>query len=321
LNSPAAVAMSSRNLVDAELVALIDALPDTPFTLETLPAIRAGMQFPFPPLLNTDVEVERKIIPGPAGAPDVPVLICRPKTARSDRGGILHIHGGGFVLGSVSLFEPVARNTVAALDCVIVSVDYRLAPETRFPGALEDCYAALGWMMTNAEALGVARGRIGVMGESAGGGLAAALALYARDKGEYALAFQHLVYPMLDDRTCVAKNPHPFTGEFIWTADKNAFGWSALLGKPPGSEDVSPYAAPARAGNLEGLPPTFIATGALDLFLEEDMDYARRLMRAGVAVELHVYPGAFHGFDFAVTSAVAQTARRDRHAALAKALR
>jgi acetyl esterase/lipase len=309
--------MASKHLVDGELVTLLEAWPDAPFSLETLPAIRANMQYPFPQPLNPDVDVRRETIPG---TPPVEVLICCPKTSRSDRGGILHIHGGGFVLGSTALVEPVARNMAAELDCVIVSVEYRLAPETRFPGALEDCYAALGWMIANARALGVNPKRIGVMGESAGGGLAAALALYARDKGEHKLAFQHLFYPMLDDRTCATKDPHPFAGEFVWTAEKNRIGWAALLGTEPGSDGVSPYASPARAKSLAGLPPTFISTGALDLFLEEDMDYARRLLRGGVPTEFHIYPGAYHGFDFVATAAVAQTSRRDRFAALKRAL-
>ena len=308
---------SSRHLVDSELTAMLDMWPDAPFSLEMLPAIRANMQFPFPPELNPNVEVWRETVPG---TPPVELMVVRPKAARNDRGGILHIHGGGFVLGSTAIMEPVLRNTAAELDCVVVSVEYRLAPETRFPGALDDCYAALGWMMAQARALGVDPKRVGVMGESAGGGHAASLALYARDKGKHKLAFQHLFYPMLDDRTCVAKDPNPFTGEFVWTAEKNAFGWQALLGVEPGSDGVSPYASPARAKSLAGLPPTFISTGALDLFLEEDMDYARRLLRAGVPTEFHVYPGAYHGFDFVATAAVTQSARRDRFAALARAL-
>jgi triacylglycerol lipase len=169
--------------------------------------------------------------------------------------------------------------------------------------------------------LGVDSARIGVMGESAGGGLAAALALLARDRREHSLTFQHLIYPMLDDRTCVAKSPHPFAGEFLWTAHNNAFGWSALLGAAPGSANVSPYAAAARADDLSGLPPTFISTGALDLFLEEDIEYARRLMRQGVPVELHVYPGAYHAFDFLTNARIAAAARRDSLAALRRFLR
>jgi triacylglycerol lipase len=205
-------------------------------------------------------------------------------------------------------------------DCVIVCVDYRLAPETRFPGAIEDCYAALGWTFANAPSLGIDPGRVGVMGESAGGGLAAALALLARDRREHALAFQHLIYPMLDDRTCVSASPHPFAGEFVWSAQNNAYGWASLLGVAPGSPDVSCYAAPARAEDLQGLPPSFIATAALDLFLEEDIDYARRLLRQGVPVELHVYPGACHSFDLLLAADVARQANRDSLAALRRAL-
>jgi triacylglycerol lipase len=158
------------------------------------------------------------------------------------------------------------------------------------------------------------------MGESAGGGLAAALALLARDRREYKLAFQHLIYPMLDDRTCVTKSPHPYTGEFIWTPHNNSFGWCSLLGVAPGSADVSPYAAPARAADLARLPPTFISTGALDLFLEEDIDYAKRLAWQGVPVELHVYPGAYHAFDMEPIARVAVNARRDSVAALRRFL-
>jgi triacylglycerol lipase len=214
----------------------------------------------------------------------------------------------------------VHRPLVADLGCVLVSVNYRLAPETRFPGAVEDCYAAPAWMVVNSEALEVDVSRIGVMGESAGGGLAAALALLVRDRGAFSLAFQHLIYPMIDDRTVVHPEPHPYTGEFIWTPESNAFGWAALLGVEPGSDGVSPYAAAARAESVNGLPPTFISTGALDLSLEEDVEYARRLIREGVPVELHVYPGGFHGFTIASGATVAQAAQRDSRAALKRAL-
>lgn len=159
------------------------------------------------------------------------------------------------------------------------------------------------------------------MGESAGGGLAAAFALLVRDRGEHRLAFQHLIYPMLDDRTSAGEaDVHPFAGEFIWNHHNNRFGWEALLGVPPGSVSVSSYASPARAESLAGLPPTFISTGALDLFVDEDVTYAQRLIRAGVPTELHVYPGAFHAFDFAPDADVSKRARRDSLAALARAL-
>lgn len=164
-------------------------------------------------------------------------------------------------------------------------------------------------------------GWIAIGGASAGGGLAAALGLLARDRAEAPLAFQLLIYPMLDDRTVTMNDPHPYTGEFIWTHNANRFGWTALLGQEPGSADVSPYAAAARADDVAGLPPTYICVGALDLFLEEDMEYARRLMRAGVPTELHVYPGAYHGFNMAAEAQVAQAYTRDFINALRRALR
>jgi len=185
---------------------------------------------------------------------------------------------------------------------------------------VEDCYSALKWLNDNANTLKIDKTRIGLKGESAGGGLAAALALLVRDRGEIKLAFQHLIYPMIDDRVCVTDNPHPFAGEFIWTLRDNLFGWSALLDSPPGAEEVSPYAAAARAPDLSGLPPTFISVGALDLFMEENIEYARRLSRAGVPMELHVYPGAFHGFDLVPNAQVTIAAQRASKDALQGAM-
>jgi acetyl esterase/lipase len=314
--------MKSRHLVDSELLGTLDTLPTIDLTVELLPAIRAtGLPLQFEAPAPDAADVMRRKVPGPEGAPEVEVAIYKPRPCDASLPCIFHIHGGGYVTGSTAALEPIHRSLSVKANCCIVSVDYRLAPETRFPGAIEDCYAALSWLFKQAGELGVDSARIGVMGESAGGGLAAALALLARDRREHSLAFQHLIYPMLDDRTCVAKNPHLFAGEFLWTAHNNAFGWSALLGAAPGSANVSPYAAAARADDLSGLPPTFISTGALDLFLEEDMEYARRLMRQGVPVELHVYPGAYHAFDFLTNARIAAAARRDSLAALRRFLR
>jgi acetyl esterase/lipase len=178
----------------------------------------------------------------------------------------------------------------------VVSVDYRLAPETRFPGAVEDCYAALAWLVSQAERLGVDRERVAIGGESAGGGHAAALALLVRQRGDIKLCLQMLDSPMLDDRTGSTRDAHPYCGEFVWTPASNRFGWRALLGVEPGGPEVPVEAVPARVADLSGLAPAFILVGALDLFLEEDMEYARRLTRVGVPTELHVIPGAFHGF-------------------------
>lgn len=311
--------MNSQHLVDPALKPLLDVFPMVMLSTETLPAMRER-KLPLPQIDESATTLERIPVPGPAGAPDVMLHIYRPIDAAAALPCIYHIHGGGYVAGAAKQIEYVHRPLAAALGCAIVSVDYRLAPETVFPGAIEDCYAGLGWTIAHAGDLGIDPARLGVMGESAGGGLAAALALLARDRGEYRLSFQHLIYPMLDDRTCVHADPHPYAGEFIWPPHNNRFGWSALLGHEPGADGVSPYAAPARATDLSGLPPTFISTGALDLFVEEDIDYARRLMRVGVPTELHVYPGAFHGFDLMPGAEVAETARRDSRAALARFL-
>jgi triacylglycerol lipase len=303
---------------------MLDAWPTIALSPATLTEMRAADRLPMAEdtAVQALVDSQLRIVPGPPGAPDIELFCYRPKSSdpATPLPCILHIHGGGYVIGSAATMAPMHRALVAALGCALVSVEYRLAPETIFPGAVEDCYAALAWLNAQAAELGIDPARIGVMGESAGGGLAAALALLARDRGVYALAFQHLIYPMIDDRTCVVADPNPTTGEFIWNPHNNGFGWAALLGQAPGSTGVSHYAAPARATNLAGLPPTFISTGALDLFLDEDLDYARRLMRAAVPVELHVYPGSFHGFDFDPAAQVAVQARRDSQDALAKAL-
>jgi triacylglycerol lipase len=176
-----------------------------------------------------------------------------------------------------------------------VSVEYRLSPETPYPGPLEDCYTGLSWVFANAESLGVDPSRIGISGASAGGGLAAALALLVRDRGEMDLGFQCLIYPMIDDRQITASSGWDVP---IWSPANNTFGWRSYLGELYGSPEVPPYAAPPRATDLSGLPPAFVCVGTLDGFCDEDIDYAARLIDAGVPTELHVYPGAPHGFDY-----------------------
>ncbi len=311
-----------RHLVDPALLPLLKFFPPLELTADLLPAMRA-MALPVAMAADGDAaQVDRvaRRVPGPQGAPDVGLIIYRPRGHADALPCVLHIHGGGFVLGAAISMQAVHEDLAVAARCVIVSVDYRLAPETRFPGAVEDCHAALVWVHEHAAELGIDPDRVGVMGESAGGGLAAALSLLARDRGAPAIAFQHLIYPMLDDRTCTRPDPSPPVGEFLWTAANNRFGWSSLLGMPAGSPGVSPYAAPARAEDLTGLPPAFISCGTLDLFIEEDIEYARRLIGCGVPVELHVYPGAYHGFDLSPDAPVAIDARRDSLAALRRAL-
>jgi acetyl esterase/lipase len=263
--------------------------------------------------------VNEHFVPGLQGEPDVRVLVYIPKNVSTPLPALLWIHGGGYVFGSAEQDDLQVKSIVSTVECAAVSVDYRLAPETPHPGPVEDCYAALKWLYMHAGELGVDATRIAIGGASAGGGLTAGLALLTRDRGEVPLAFQLLIYPMLDDRTVTSAEPHPYTGEYIWTPDANRFGWTALLGQEPGGPDVSPYAAAARAEHLEGLPSTFISVGALDLFLEEDLEYARRLMRAGVPTELHVYSGAFHGFNMVAGAKVVRSFVRDQLDALTRA--
>ncbi len=313
--------MTSKHLVDPDLLPMIEQMPAFQFSRETLAATRAMMQAMRPATPPpASVHVSERRITGPKGAPDVRIIVTRPKASGTSRPGILHIHSGGYIMGTADMNVLTDAAYAAQFGATVVSVDYRLAPETPHPGPVEDCYAALAWMHAQAPELGVDRGRIAVTGESAGGGLAAATVLLARDRAQYAVAFQHLVFPMLDDRTTTQSDASPHLGEFVWTRDANVFGWTALLGRAPGGADISPYAAPARMADLSRLPPTFVACGALDLFLEENLDYARRLIRAGVATEMHIYPGAPHAFMMVEAAPVSKAFVRDSMTALQRGL-
>jgi acetyl esterase/lipase len=293
--------------VDPELLPALKALPKLILNSQTLAMVRQHEQIP-PPLPSPAPQPVERRIPGPPGAPDLRILIIDPAPGAKGRPAFLHTHGGGYVARSAALAVPFLQTAAQACNCVVVSVDYRLAPETRFPGSLEDNYTALRWLYTNADSLGVDRKRIAIGGESAGGGHAAALAIAARDRKEIPIIFQLLIYPMLDDRTGSSRPVPPHIGQFIWTAQSNVFGWTSLLGVPAGSSKVPSGAVPARVEDLSGLPPTFIVVGAIDLFVEEDIEYARRLLAAGVPTELHVVPGAYHAYDLLVPNA-AVTAR------------
>ncbi len=318
------MAQNTLSLVDPELRPLVKGFPSVTYTLAELPAIRQQFEMLgalVPPIPDLGVVVTEHHVPSPVGAPRVRVVLYTPPGGARLRPALLHLHGGGYVLGRPELSDTKLKSLSADLDLVIASVDYRLSPEAPHPAPVEDAYAGLRWLHDQAAALGVDATRLAIGGESAGGGLAAALALLARDRAEVTLRLQWLIYPMLDDRTCTEPAPNPLTGEFIWTREANTFGWTALLGgQPPGLADTPLYAVAARTERVDGLPPTFIAVGALDLFMDEDVRYATRLLRAGVPTELHVYPGAFHAFDLVADAGVSRRFERDSRDALRRAL-
>jgi acetyl esterase/lipase len=238
----------------------------------------------------------------------------RPTVGEQPGSAALYLHGGGMIFGLQhigDMYDLAVRDYVAASGVPMLVVDYRVAPEHPHPTPVEDCYAALRWLTANAEALGFDPTRLAVMGDSAGGGLAAGVCLMARDRDGPAIAAQLLIYPMLDDR---AATPDPQLLPFLtWTYDDNATGWGALLGDSVETDRVSQYAAPARADDLTRLPPTYIDTGDLDIFRDEDIAYARRLADAGVPTELHLHPGCPHAFELlAVGADVSQRAINDR---------
>ena len=315
--------------VDPDLIAPLEAflafyggkrsLRDIPATRAMSAKLNAAMKALVPRI--DSVATQERRIAGPAGAPDLMVRIYQPAVRPAVLPALVWIHGGGYVIGSVDGDDVKVKQLVEAVGCVAVSVEYRLAPEHPFPAPLEDCYAALMWLAAHAGDHGVDVERIAIGGASAGGGLAAGLALLARDRGEVPVAFQLLVYPMLDDRNVVQAG-EGVTDSLLWTREDNMIGWRSYLGARRADAEVSPYAAPFRATDLAKLPPAYIPLGELDLFLDEDLAYARRLIAAGVPTEVHVYPGAYHGFEsFAPASAVARRFIADRDAALKRALR
>jgi len=285
---------------------------------EGLAKMRASRATPETPWL-TDVPVEQLKVPVGKGHPDVTIYIINAK-AGTRRPGILHTHGGGYILGSARSEVTYEQGIAKELDCVVVTVEYRLAPETTYIGSVEDIYAGLTWMHQNSARIGLDPTRLAVMGESAGGGLAARLAITARDRGQVPLCAQILVYPMLDDRTGSTIQLPPWIGAVLWTPAANRFGWKSFLGMSPGGSDVPAAAVPARVSDLSRLPPAFIGVGSVDLFMREDIEYGRRLIEAGVPVALDVVPGAFHAFDrIAPDTDLARRFTREKMNALRKA--
>ena len=302
--------MNVKDLLDPEIEPFTAAIPFEALDESMLPAIRAAkVEIP----LSEDVLRTEHTVPGD---PPVPIRVHRAKDAEGLLPCVYSIHGGGYVIGSYDMDDMMFDRWCPTYNIVGVSVEYRLAPETTYPGPLDDCYAGLKYVYDNAEELGVDRDRIGVRGISAGGGLAAGLALLARDRGEVPLAFQLLDCPMLDDRQQTASSQ--YEGLAVWSKHSNTFGWKSYLGDLYGSKDVPYYAAPARATDLSGLPPSYVSVGTVDGFRDEDIDYALRLNQAGVPCELHVYPGAPHGYHIAQDSATTRQSAQDTERWLAR---
>lgn len=243
------------------------------------------------------VSVETVVAPGPAGAPEIQLRIYRPENLAPNAAAMLWIHGGGFILGSPQQDEHSSAAYAKEMGMLVAAVRYRLAPQHPFPAPLEDCYAGLKWLHAEAAKLGIDRDRIAIGGGSAGGGLTAGLALLAHERKEVKLAFQLLIYPMIDDRTVTRAAAADGKLLRLWTPASNHYGWSSYLGREPGGDGVHSHAAPARHEDLRGLPPAWLGVGTNDLFHDEDVEYAKRLQAAGVKCDVTIVPGAFHGFD------------------------
>lgn len=260
-------------------------LPRTIITAGTLPALRVLTK-----LTGITRRPDAQVVSVDA---NVSVHVFRPASARRRTPALLWIHGGGMVLGDAAQDSAFCRLIADQLNIVVVSVEYRLAPEHPFPAPLEDCYTALQWLAGQPD---IDPARIAIGGASAGGGLAAALVLLAKERGEIRPVLQLLSYPMLDDRTTTRIDIDPRRLR-LWSPASNRFGWRSYLGPATADGNVPPLAAPARYDDLSGLPPAWIGVGTNDLFHDEDVTYARRLQQAGVASTLHVVPGAYHNFD------------------------
>ena len=264
------------------------------------------------------VDVEDRQIEGPTPGQSLRLRLYSSGDSSGARPCLLWIHGGGYILGCPEMDEQLLCRKASELGCLAVAVDYRLAPEHPYPAALDDCDAALGWILDNASELRVDSSTLVLGGASAGGGLAAALTLRAREQRPGAITFQCLIYPMLDYRT---GTPAPAVASakdyWLWRAEHNRFAWKAYLGANDLTHGVSPFASPAAARRLDGLPPTYLCIGDQDLFYEEDIHYARRLRESGVAVDLDIVPGAPHGFD-KLPAPMSEQALQRRFEALAR---
>ena len=266
------------------------------------------------------IVIENIFIPGQDDRARIRLRIYKPETISTPTPVLIWMHGGGYLIGRPEQDDTSCVQYVHELGITVVSVDYRLAPKHPFPAGLDDCYATLKWVAAYSQRLNIDPKRIAVGGNSAGSGLAAALAQLAHERNEISLAFQLLIYPMLDDRT-VLRTDIDDSNNVTWTQKSNRFGWESYLGQTCGAENVPAYSVPARRADLSGLPPAWIGVGDLDIFHDEDVAYAQRLKECGIECELNVIPGAFHGFDvFDAQIPIVQDFRKSQISALKKYL-
>ncbi len=293
-------------VIDPEVEPLLAgfAIPD--IDAEILPAIRGTSLLP-PAELSDEVTRTDHVVDPAAG---VVVRVHRPVGLDGPLPCLYSIHGGGYILGSYDMDDAKFDKWCRLYGIVGVSVEYRLAPETPYPGPLDDCYAGLQWTIDHAAEIGIDPTKVGITGISAGGGLCAGLALLARDRGELPVAFQLLDCPMIDDRQQTVSSR--LDGLPVWSRHSNTFGWRSYLGDLYGTDAIPAHAAPARAEDLSGLPPAYVCVGGADGFRDEDITYALRLNQAGVDAELHVYPGAPHGVRRFAETDIAQRYGRDQ---------
>ncbi|MDE0841512.1 MAG: alpha/beta hydrolase fold domain-containing protein [Porticoccaceae bacterium] len=312
-----------ENKLDPELAVFLEAFPqldiwsDLPASRETFKAMSAQIDADRAPVLGV-VSEDHQVQVSPQQ--QLLVRLYRPAETSRRLPAMLWFHGGGYCVGSLQQDDYHVRQLVADVGCAVLSVDYRLAPEQPFPAALDDAYAALLWLFKRAEDLQIDSTRLAVGGLSAGGGLAAGLALAARDRGEVELLFQLLWCPMLDDRNTTASS-FAFAESKVWSRESNQRAWHFYLGRDGGAASTSAYAAPARCNDLSRLPAVYMRVGALDLFADENRDYAERLAYAGVATDFAVIDGGFHAFEAMAPDAdVSRRSRDGYHSALKAAL-
>jgi acetyl esterase len=310
-------------MIDPELAALVEFLPK--IGLDDVVAARASFE-EIVSMLVVEIpgvealDISDITVPGTDGDPDVGVRLYVPRERSGPVPGIVTIHGGGFVIGSIAAEHAGSAMTALATGAVVVAVEYRLAPEHPFPAGLHDCYAALTYLYQHADELGVDPERLALTGASAGGGLAAATALLARDRAGPPVCFQMLHIPELDDRL-ETPSMQAFTDTPLWNQPLAVKSWQYYLGPDADPDDVSPYAAPARASDLSGLPPAYISTAEMDPLRDEGILYGLRLLQAGVSVELHHFPGTFHGSALVTSAAISQRSQKESMGVLRRALR